>query len=193
MHVLLKMDESTYAEDDGSDGVDDDHPISWCQRYDGGRSFYTGLGHTQASFAEAGILSHIAAGIEIAAGVLPVAACGVAPGANADPVISAVTATPASGVAPLAVTFAATATDADGDALTYTWDLNGDGTFETTGAEPVLHVHDGGCVHAGGEGHGRTRRLGDAHARPRSASHRRRAPAPTCRCRWAAPCRACCR
>ena len=44
VHVLLKMDESTYAEDDGSDGVDDDHPISWCQSYDGGRSWYTGLG-----------------------------------------------------------------------------------------------------------------------------------------------------
>ena len=87
MHVLLKMDESTYAEDDGSDGTDDDHPISWCKKYDGGRSFYTGLGHTQASYAEAGIRSHIAAGIEIAAGVLPSAACGVAPATNADPVI----------------------------------------------------------------------------------------------------------
>ena len=32
VHVLLKMDESTYAENDGSDGVDDDHPISWCQK-----------------------------------------------------------------------------------------------------------------------------------------------------------------
>jgi hypothetical protein len=72
------MDESTYNEDDGNT-ADDDHPISWCQRYDGGRSFYTGLGHTQASFQEAGILSHIGAGIEIAAGVLPSAACGVAP------------------------------------------------------------------------------------------------------------------
>src|SRR4051794_33268214 len=78
VHVLLKMDESTYDEDDGN-AVDDDHPISWCQRYDGGRSWYTGLGHTQASFTEAGILSHIGAGIEIAAGVLPSAACGVAP------------------------------------------------------------------------------------------------------------------
>ena len=68
-----------YAEDDGSDGTDDDHPISWCKKFDGGRSFYTGLGHTQASYAEAGIRSHIAAGIEIAAGVLPSAACGVAP------------------------------------------------------------------------------------------------------------------
>ena len=80
--------------------------------------------------------SHIAAGIEIAAGVLPSAACGVAPSANADPVISAATATPSSGVAPLPVTFAATATDADGDALTYTWDLDGNGSFETTGQNP---------------------------------------------------------
>jgi cytochrome c len=76
VHVLLKMDESTYDEDDGNT-TDDDHPISWCQRYDGGRSWYTGLGHTQASFSEAGILSHISAGIEIAAGVLASEACGV--------------------------------------------------------------------------------------------------------------------
>ena len=52
VHVLPTLDESTYAEDDGNT-TDDDHPISWCQRYDGGRSWYTGMGHTQASFAEA--------------------------------------------------------------------------------------------------------------------------------------------
>jgi len=136
VHVLLTMDESTYAEDDGSDGVDDDHPISWCQRYDGGRSWYTGLGHTQSSFSEAGILSHIGAGVEIAAGVLPSAACGVSPAENHAPVITAATATPPSGVAPLAVAFSATATDEDGDALTYAWDLDGDGSFETSGQSP---------------------------------------------------------
>ena len=43
------------TEDDGSDGVNDDHPISWCQRYDGGRSWYTGMGHTAASFTEAAV------------------------------------------------------------------------------------------------------------------------------------------
>jgi PKD repeat protein/glucose/arabinose dehydrogenase len=78
VHVLLTLDESTYAEDDGN-AADDDHPISWCQRYDGGRSFYTGFGHTQQSYSEPGVLAHIGAGIEIAAGVLPSAACGVAP------------------------------------------------------------------------------------------------------------------
>ena len=86
-HVLLTMDETTYDEDDGNT-TDDDHPIAWCKKFDGGRMFYTGMGHTQASYAEAGIRSHIAAGIEIAAGKLASAACGVAP-ANANPVISA--------------------------------------------------------------------------------------------------------
>ena len=75
--MLLKLDESTYDEDDGNT-TDDDHPISWCQRYDGGRSWYTGMGHTQASYAEAGLpVAHLEAGIEIAAGVLPDADCGV--------------------------------------------------------------------------------------------------------------------
>ena len=79
VHVLLKLDESTYDENDGSDGTDDDHPISWCQRYDGGRSWYTGMGHTQATYSEPGFQSHLESGIEIAAGVLPDANCGVAP------------------------------------------------------------------------------------------------------------------
>ena len=52
LHVLATVDESTYGEDDGNT-TDDDHPISWCHAYDGGRSWYTGMGHTQASFAEA--------------------------------------------------------------------------------------------------------------------------------------------
>ena len=52
IHVLLTMDESTYAEADGTDGVDDDHPIAWCKRYDGGRMFYTALGHTEATYTE---------------------------------------------------------------------------------------------------------------------------------------------
>ena len=53
IHVLATVDESTYDEHDGNT-TDDDHPISWCQRYDGGRSWYTGMGHTQATFDEAG-------------------------------------------------------------------------------------------------------------------------------------------
>jgi cytochrome c len=77
VHVLLTMDESTYAEQDGSDGVDDDHPISWCRLYDGGRMWYTGLGHTEASYVDANVMKHILGGLEIAAAVVTDKACGV--------------------------------------------------------------------------------------------------------------------
>jgi cytochrome c len=77
VHVLLRMDESTYAEADGSDGVDDDHPISWCHRFDGGRAWYTGMGHTEDSYLEPLFLQHILGGLETAAGVVDDPACGV--------------------------------------------------------------------------------------------------------------------
>ncbi len=54
------------------------HAIIWCQRYDGGRAFYTAAGHTAASYAEAPFLAHLLKGIEYAAGVLP-ADCSPAP------------------------------------------------------------------------------------------------------------------
>ena len=77
IHVLLTMDESTYAEADGSDGVDDDHPIAWCHRYDGGRAWYTGLGHTEASYLDVAFLAHLLGGLEVAAGYVADPACGV--------------------------------------------------------------------------------------------------------------------
>ncbi len=87
IHVLLTMDEATYTESDGTDGTNDDHPISWCKRYDGGRMFYTGLAHTEASFLEANFLQHLQGGIEISAGYKPDATCGVE--ANAAPTVTA--------------------------------------------------------------------------------------------------------
>jgi PKD repeat protein len=77
VHVLLTLDESTYAEADGSDGVDDDHPISWCQNYDGGRMWYTGMGHTENSYLEPAFLQHILGGLEVASGLVPDKECGV--------------------------------------------------------------------------------------------------------------------
>jgi hypothetical protein len=71
------MDESTYAEADGSDGVDDDHPIAWCRRYDGGRAWYTGMGHTEASYEDPTFLAHVLGGLRVAAGVVSDTACGV--------------------------------------------------------------------------------------------------------------------
>jgi PKD repeat protein len=53
--------------------------------------------------------------------------------ANTPPVLSAATATPNTGDAPLAVQFGAAATDADGDTLTYSWDFgNGGSTQDAT-------------------------------------------------------------
>ena len=77
IHVLLTMDESTYTESDGSDGVDDDHPIAWCKRFDGGRMFYTALGHTNQTFSEANFLQHLLGGLDTAAGVVVDEDCGV--------------------------------------------------------------------------------------------------------------------
>jgi type 1 glutamine amidotransferase len=73
VHVLATLDESTYS---GEATGTTDHPISWCQRFDGGRSWYTALGHTEASYLEAEFLRHILGGIEVAAGVATSKACG---------------------------------------------------------------------------------------------------------------------
>jgi len=66
VNVLLSLDESSYSPGDSS--MNGDHPIAWYQTYEGGRSFYTALGHTSESYAEPLFLQHIAAGIEWAGG-----------------------------------------------------------------------------------------------------------------------------
>ncbi|MFG3691666.1 ThuA domain-containing protein [Micromonospora sp. NPDC047740] len=63
VHVLATLDESTYT--GGTMGSD--HPISWCRAYDGGRSFYTGMGHTIGSYGEANYRTHLLGGIRYAA------------------------------------------------------------------------------------------------------------------------------
>ncbi|MFC7495978.1 MULTISPECIES: ThuA domain-containing protein [unclassified Nocardioides] len=45
-----------------------DHPVTWCKDWRGGRSFYTGLGNTAASFAEVDLRSHLGGAITWAAG-----------------------------------------------------------------------------------------------------------------------------
>ena len=67
VHVLATVDESTYGEDDGNT-IDDDHPVAWCSDFDGGRSWYTAMGHTAASFADADFLDHLLGGLQTAAG-----------------------------------------------------------------------------------------------------------------------------
>jgi cytochrome c len=64
VHVLATLDETTY--DGATMGAD--HPIAWCHTFEGGRSWYTGGGHTTESFGEPAFAQHILGGIRWAAG-----------------------------------------------------------------------------------------------------------------------------
>ncbi|WP_194410505.1 ThuA domain-containing protein [Microbacterium cremeum] len=68
VHVLITLDESTYNPGFGAMGAD--HPIAWCHNFEGGRSWYEGAGHTDASWSDPLFLEHILAGIEWTAGVV---------------------------------------------------------------------------------------------------------------------------
>jgi type 1 glutamine amidotransferase len=59
VNVLVTVDETTYS--GGSMGPD--HPISWFHLYDGGRSWYTALGHTSETYASSEFADHLLGGI----------------------------------------------------------------------------------------------------------------------------------
>jgi type 1 glutamine amidotransferase len=63
--VLADVDERTYL--GGDHGAD--HPVSWYHAYDGGRSFFTAMGHTRDSYHEAPFLDHLRGAIGYAAGM----------------------------------------------------------------------------------------------------------------------------
>ncbi|MFC6081655.1 ThuA domain-containing protein [Sphaerisporangium aureirubrum] len=62
VRVLQSLDESSYS--GGSMG---DHPITWCHPQSSGRSFYTGLGHTAASYSDTAFRTLLLGGIRYAA------------------------------------------------------------------------------------------------------------------------------
>ncbi len=62
--VLLNLDEDSY--DGGTNGPN--HPIAWYHDFDGGRSFYTAGGHTEASFEEPDFKQHLLGGINYCLG-----------------------------------------------------------------------------------------------------------------------------
>lgn len=64
LQILLTVDESSYT--GGQNGAL--HPISWKRKFDGGRSFYTALGHTEESYTDPLFLRHLAMGIVYALG-----------------------------------------------------------------------------------------------------------------------------
>lgn len=62
--VIMSVDESSY--EGGENGAT--HPMAWYHEYDGGRSFYTALGHTEESYEEEFFLKHLLGGIQYAIG-----------------------------------------------------------------------------------------------------------------------------
>jgi len=63
LRYLLSVDESTYQPAQKSSF----HPISWYHEYDGGRAFYTALGHLPATYSDAQFTHHLFGGIYWAA------------------------------------------------------------------------------------------------------------------------------
>jgi type 1 glutamine amidotransferase len=61
VRVLLTLDEASYAPGEGAMGPD--HPVAWCHEHDGGRAFYTALGHTKESYDDPLYLEHLAGAI----------------------------------------------------------------------------------------------------------------------------------
>ena len=67
IHVLIDIDEKTYQ--GGTNG--DHHPMSWYHEYDGGRAWYTNMGHTEETFTDPMFLKHLGGGISWAMGTKP--------------------------------------------------------------------------------------------------------------------------
>lgn len=64
VHVLITIDEHSYT--GGKNG--EYHPMAWWQDFEGGRVFYTELGHTEISYTEPLFLKHLTGGILYAIG-----------------------------------------------------------------------------------------------------------------------------
>ena len=62
--VLITIDESSY--EGGTNGSF--HPMSWYHDYDGGRAFYTELGHTDETYSDSTYLKHLLGGIKYSIG-----------------------------------------------------------------------------------------------------------------------------
>jgi cytochrome c len=64
INVIYNLEETSYK--GGENGQD--HPIAWYHEFEGGRSFYTGLGHTNESYSDSLFLEHVLQGIQYAIG-----------------------------------------------------------------------------------------------------------------------------
>jgi type 1 glutamine amidotransferase len=65
LKVLITIDENSYK----GGNMNGNHPMAWYHDYDGGRAFYTELGHTNESFSDPLYLQHVLGGIKYAMGL----------------------------------------------------------------------------------------------------------------------------
>ena len=65
IEVLMEIDEDSY---EGGTHGGKAHPIVWKHAYDGGRSFYTALGHKEETYADPLFMQQVFAGVEFAIG-----------------------------------------------------------------------------------------------------------------------------
>jgi type 1 glutamine amidotransferase len=70
LNYLISIDETSYNpsaewadKNKKGTGMGKLHPISWYHNFDGGRSFYTAMGHVPAVFSDPAFLNHLTAGI----------------------------------------------------------------------------------------------------------------------------------
>lgn len=66
LNYILAVDETTYKPKERTRGSTT-HPVAWYHEFDGGRSFYTALGHVPTNFSNSDFLEHVYAGILYAA------------------------------------------------------------------------------------------------------------------------------
>src|SRR5690606_642381 len=64
IQVIMTIDEDSYK----GGRNPDKHPMAWYHEYDGGRAFYTALGHTDESYDDPLFLQHVLGGVEYAIG-----------------------------------------------------------------------------------------------------------------------------
>lgn len=64
LNVLITIDETTY--NGGGNGLF--HPMAWYHEFDGGRGFYTALGHDNKSWEDPVFVQHVLGGIQYAMG-----------------------------------------------------------------------------------------------------------------------------
>lgn len=67
VNVLISLDEQTYTADPGLK-MGGDHPFTWYHYFEGGRSFFTSLGHAESTYLNADFQQMIEAGIVWAGG-----------------------------------------------------------------------------------------------------------------------------